>query len=311
MSEHPQVPPPGRAVPPPKPSRPVQGRSQDIRRLVILALAVVLVIAGTIALAVARSEPPTGSVAPTQPVAPPAPVAAAPESLQDSVDTILSEADQYRIGLALADVSGGAERTFGDADAFTAASTAKVLTAAAYYHLVEKGEATLDEPMGDYDAAFQLKAMVNDSNNDSWQLLMDAVGYPQLIAYATSIGVTYDPEKNLLTASDMALILKKLYAGELLNADNTAQLLSYMQDTNNEDLIPAGSRAGIDVHHKYGELSGELHDAALLSYRGSTFALVIYTENPAGVADDGQAEVIRNLTRAVEDALFPVGVAGR
>lgn len=311
MSEHPQVPPPGRAAPPPKPGRPVQGRSRDIRRLVILALAVVLVIAGTIALAVARSEPPTGSVAPTQPVAPPAPVAAAPESLQDSVDTILSEADQYRIGLALADVSGGAERTFGDADAFTAASTAKVLTAAAYYHLVEKGVATLDEPMGDYDAAFQLKAMVNDSNNDSWQLLMDAVGYPQLIAYATSIGVTYDPEKNLLTASDMALILKKLYAGELLNADNTAQLLSYMQDTNNEDLIPAGSRAGIDVHHKYGELSGELHDAALLSYRGSTFALVIYTENPAGVADDGQAEVIRNLTRAVEDALFPVGVASR
>lgn len=311
MSEHPQVPTPGRAAPPPPPAQPAPGRGRGIRTLVILALAVILVIAGTIALAVARSEPPTGSVAPTQPVAAPAPVAAAPESLQDSVDTILSEADQYRIGLALADVSGGAERTFGDADAFTAASTAKILTAAAYYHLVEKGEAALDEPMGDYDAAFQLKAMVNDSNNDSWQLLMDAVGYPQLIAYAASIGVTYDPEKNLLTAADMALILKKLYAGELLNADNTAQLLSYMQDTNNEDLIPAGSRAGIDVHHKYGELSGELHDAALLSYRGSTFALVIYTENRDGVADDGQAEVIRDLTRAVEDALFPVGVAGR
>ncbi|MDQ0802295.1 serine hydrolase [Arthrobacter sp. SLBN-112] len=310
MSEHPQVPTPGR-VAPPKPGRPVPGRSRGLRRLVILALAVVLVIAGTVALAVTRSEPPTGSVAPTQPVAPAAPVAAAPESLQDSVDNILSEADQYRIGLALADVSGGAERTFGDADAFTAASTAKILTAAAYYHLVEKGEATLDEPMGDYDAAFQLKAMVNDSNNDSWQLLMDAVGYPQLIAYADSIGVTYDPEKNLLTAADMALILKKLYAGELLNAGNTAQLLSYMQDTNNEDLIPAGSRAGIDVHHKYGELSGELHDAALLSYGGSTFALVIYTENPEGVADDAQVEVIRDLTRAVEDALFPVGVAGR
>ena len=310
MSEHPQVPTPGRDAPP-KPDRPVPGRSRGLRRLVILAIAVVLVIAGTVALAVTRSEPPTGSVAPTQPVAPAAPVAAAPESLQDSVDNILSEADQYRIGLALADVSGGAERTFGDADAFTAASTAKILAAAAYYHLVEKGEATLDEPMGDYDAAFQLKAMVNDSNNDSWQLLMDAVGYPQLIAYADSIGVTYDPEKNLLTAADMALILKKLYAGELLNADNTAQLLSYMQDTNNEDLIPAGSRAGIDVHHKYGELSGELHDAALLSYGGSTFALVIYTENPEGVADDGQVEVIRDLTRAVEDALFPVGVAGR
>jgi beta-lactamase class A len=303
------VPKPGRDAPPPAPRRPASAKAQGNRRLLVLALVVLLVITGTLALAVVRSEPPTGAVVPTQPAVPAAPVAAAPPSLQDSVDNILSEADEYRIGLALADVSGGAERTFGDENTFTAASTAKILTAAAFYHLVEEGQASLDGPMGDYDAAFQLKAMVNDSNNDSWLLLMDAVGHTQLTAYAASIGVTYDPEQNLLTAADMALILKKLYAGELLNKDNTAQLLSYMQDTNNEDLIPAGSRAGVDVHHKYGEVSGELHDAALLSYRGSTFALVIYTENPEGVPDDGQAEVIRDLTRAVEDALFPVGLA--
>lgn len=316
MSVHPMVPTPGRGAPlqpPGRPSngKPAPGRNRGHRRLLWLALAVVLVIVGTITLAVVRSEPLTGAVVPTQPAVPAAPVAAAPPSLQDSVDDILSDAAEYRIGLALADVSGGAERTFGDQDTFTAASTAKILTAAAYYHLVENGQAGLEDPMGDYDAAFQLKAMVNDSNNDSWLLLMDAVGYPQLIAYAGSIGVTYDPEQNLLTAADMALILKKLYAGELLDKDNTAQLLSYMQDTNNEDLIPAGSRSGVDVYHKYGEVSGELHDAALLSYRGSTFALVIYTENPAGGADEGQAEVIRDLTRAVEDALFPVGVAGK
>jgi len=311
MSVHPVVPKPGRGAPQPAPGKPPSGRRVGHGRLLLLALVVVLVIAGTITLAVVRSEPPSGTVAPTQPAVPAAPVAAAPASLQDSVDDILSEADEYRIGMALADVSGGAERTFGDQDTFTAASTAKILTAAAYYHLVENGQASLDEPMGDYDAAFQLKAMVNDSNNDSWLLLMDAVGYPQLIAYADSIGVTYDPEQNQLTAADMALILKKLYAGELLDQDHTKQLLSYMQDTNNEDLIPAGSRSGVDVHHKYGEISGELHDAALLSYRGSTFALVIYTENREGDADDGQAEVIRNLTRAVEDALFPVGLAAK
>jgi len=311
MSVHPVVPKPGRDAPPPPAGKPSSGGGRGNRNLLVLALAVVLVIVGTVTLAVIRSEPPTGAVVPTQPAVPAAPVAAAPASLQDSVDNILSEADEYRIGLALADVSGGAERTFGDEDTFTAASTAKILTAAAYYHLVENGQAGLDDAMGDYDAAFQLKAMVNDSNNDSWLLLMDAVGYPQLIAYADSIGITYDPEQNLLTAADMALILKKLYAGELLNKDNTAQLLTYMQDTNNEDLIPAGSRSGVDVHHKYGEVSGELHDAALLSYRGSTFALVIYTENPGGVPDDGQAEVIRDLTRAVEDALFPVGLAGK
>ncbi|MBT2566158.1 serine hydrolase [Arthrobacter sp. ISL-85] len=311
MSVHPMVPKPGRDAPSPAPPKPSSGGMQGNRSLLILALAVVLVIVGTITLAVVRSEPPSGAAVPTQPGVPASPVAAAPASLQDSVDNILSGAGEYRIGLALADVSGGAERTFGDEKTFTAASTAKILTAAAYYHLVESGKASLDDPMGDYDAAFQLKAMVNDSNNDSWLLLMDAVGYPQLTAYAASIGITYDPEQNLLTAADMALILKKLYAGELLDKENTEQLLSYMQDTNNEELIPAGSRSGVDVHHKYGEVSGELHDAALLSYRGSTFALVIYTENPEGVPDDRQAEVIRDLTRAVEDALFPVGLTGK
>ncbi|MGX5715138.1 serine hydrolase [Arthrobacter sp. MAHUQ-56] len=308
MSVHPTVPQPGRGAKPPAPA-PQPGKRQAARRLMLLFVAVVLVIAGTLSLAVSRSEPRSGAAVPAQPAVPASPVAAAPASLQDRVESILSEADEYRIGLALADVNGGAERTFGDEETFTAASTAKILTAAAYYHLVESGEASLDQPLGDYDAAFQLKAMVNDSNNDSWLLLMDAVGYPRLIDYAKSIGVTYDPEQNLLTAADMALVLKKLYAGELLNKDNTEELLSYMQDTNNEDLIPAGSKAGVEVHHKYGELSGELHDAALVTYRGSTFALVIYTENPDGVQDDGQADVIRELTRAVEDALFPAVTA--
>ncbi len=67
--------------------------------------------------------------------------------------SILDEAGGYRIGLVLADVSGDAALTFGDTGVFTAAGTAKLITAAAFYHLVELGEAGLDDPMGDYDAA--------------------------------------------------------------------------------------------------------------------------------------------------------------
>ena len=281
------------------------------RKLAVLALALVLVIAATVVLAVVRSVPFEGTAAPTPQAVPATPVAAAPESLEDSIGAILDDAGDYRIGVALADVSGDAALTFGDSDVFTAASTAKIITAAAYYHLVETGEASLDDPMGDYDAAFQMEAMVNQSNNDSWLLLMDAIGYPRLIDYAASIGVTYDPEENLLTPADMALVLKKLHAGELLNEAHTAELLGYMRDTNNDDLIPAGSRAGMDVRHKFGEIGGELHDAALISYRGSTFALVIYTENPDGMQGEDQAGVIREITGAVQDALFPLAPAGK
>lgn len=294
------------SVPDSRPSRRGAGR----RRLAMLFCAVAFVIAATFVLAVQRSVPLAGLEGSVPAAAPAEPVAAAPDSLQDRIDSLLAEKAGYRIGVALADVSGGAALTFGDQEAFNAASTAKIITAAAYYRLVEKGEARLDDPLGDYDAAFQLEAMVNQSNNDSWLLLMNAVGYPELIAYAASIGVTYDPEENLLTPAAMASVLKQLYAGDLLNAENTAELLGYMQDTNNEDLIPAGSQAGIEVFHKYGEFDRHLHDAAVLDYRGSSFALVIYTENAEGGEAAGQADTIRELTGLVEEALFPPVQAG-
>jgi beta-lactamase class A len=291
----------------PREPRPVR---HPRRRLALLAVTVALVLVATVVLAAVRSQPAAETPLPRPTVAV-SPVAEAPDTLAGTIGSILDDAGEYRIGVALADVSGDAARTFGDTDVFTAASTAKIITAAAYYHLVETGEVGLDDPMGDYDAAFQLEAMVNQSNNDSWLLLMDAVGYPRLIGYAATLGVTYDPEQNLLTPAGMALVLKKLYAGDLLNREHTAELLGYMQDTNNDDLIPAGSRAGIEVHHKYGEIGGELHDAALLTYRGSTFSLVIFTENPDGAEGEDQAGIIRKLTGAIEDELFTLTRAGR
>jgi len=272
--------------------------------------AVALLIVASFVFAAVRSESFPGVVPPLPAAVPEAPVAVAPDSLQDKIESVLQEESDYRIGMALADISGNAALTFGDQEAFTAASTAKIITAAAYYHLVENGEASLDDPLGDYDAAFQLEAMVKQSNNDSWLLLMDAVGYRQLTAYASSLGVNYDPQENLLTPAEMALVLKQLYAGDLLNPDNTAQLLSYMQDTNNEELIPAGSQAGVEVFHKYGEFGSQLHDAAVLTYRGSSFVLVIYTENLEGTGKSGQTKLIRKLTGLVEESLFPPVQAG-
>ena len=222
------------------------------------------------------------------------------------IEGILSRVSGYRVGVAVADTAGGAVRTFGDEAAFTAASTAKLITAVAYLQRVEAGEARLDERLGSYTAAFQLEAMINNSNNDSWLLLMDRLGYRRLIQFAASIGVTYDPQDNRLTPEEMALVLTKLYSGELLNPVNTAQLLEYMTDTNNEELIPAAASApGITVYHKYGQLAGSLHDAALLRHRGATYALVIFTEGPDATDEAERTQVIRDLTRTVVDALFP------
>ena len=146
--------------------------------------------------------------------------------------------------------------------------------------------------------------MVQDSNNDSWSLLMDAVGLSRLSDYAASLGISYDAEVNTLTTADMAHLLAELSEGGLLNREHTQQLLSYMQDTNYEDLIPAAVPDSVTVFHKYGLLDDELHDAAILSSPDGTYVLVVYTKG-AGLSDVPQrTAVIHEITEAVTAALF-------
>jgi beta-lactamase class A len=146
--------------------------------------------------------------------------------------------------------------------------------------------------------------MIQQSDNDSWSLIMDAVGHPALADYAASMGVDYDPESNTLTPAGMARVLAGLYTGELLDAQDTAELLSYMQDTNYEGLIPAAVPAGVTVFQKYGLLGGELHDAAILEKDGTAYAFVVFTKGDDLASVPARTEVIHQLTEAVTERLF-------
>ncbi|QDW31547.1 serine hydrolase [Arthrobacter sp. KBS0702] len=230
-------------------------------------------------------------------------------ALDAKINDIVAASPEYQIGVALLDVSDGAAasgdvRRYGVESAFVAASTAKVLAAEAFYHLVETGAASLNDPLGDYTAEFQLQAMIQQSDNDSWSLIMDSVGHAALTDYAASIGVDYSPESNTLTPADMARILAGLYTGTLLKPADTAQLLAFMQNTNYETLIPAAVPAGVAVFHKYGLLGGELHDAAILAEDGRAYALVVYTKGDDLGSVPERTEVIHQVTQAVADTLF-------
>ena len=302
------------------PSRPAAKSLTARAKLLLVWAATALLLVGTVTLAVVRTGPVPGTdflAGPEDPwqdqqVEQPAaetPAADAPQAAVDldaldaEVRRVLAENPDYRIGVVLADTHGGEPRGYGDGSEFVAASTAKILTAAAYYHLVEAGEKTLDVPLGSYNAAFQLQSMVNASSNDAWLLLMQDIGYPRLIEYAASIGISYDPEQNLLTPAEMADLLKQLSTGKLLNAEHTQELLGYMQQTNNERLIPAAVGPGITVQHKYGQLDGYLHDAAILSSGDRSYALTIYSWGEDGGSEKRLA-MIHDLTGVVTKALL-------
>jgi beta-lactamase class A len=221
-----------------------------------------------------------------------------------SINAIIAANSRYNVGVALIDVNDGVVHEYGDNTKFVAASTAKILAAVAYYHLVETGKASLASRMGTSTAAVQIRQMVQQSNNDSWALILRAVGHQGLTAYAASLGISYDRTVNLLTPAETATTLSLLYTGQLLNQENTAQLLSYMQKTNYETLIPAEVPAGIEVFHKYGLLSGNLHDASILVQGDRAYVFVVYTLGKSGADMPARAGVIRQLTRAVAEGLF-------
>jgi beta-lactamase class A len=201
-------------------------------------------------------------------------------------------------------VKDGVVHEYGDNTKFVAASTAKILAASAYYHLVETGKASLTTRMGSSTAAVQIRQMVQQSNNDSWALILRAVGHQGLTAYAASLGISYDRTVNLLTPAETATTLSLLYSGQLLNPENTAQLLSYMKQTNYETLIPAAVPAGIEVFHKYGLLSGNLHDASVLVQGDRAYVFVVYTLGKNGSDMPARTSIIHQLTQAVAEGLF-------
>lgn len=225
--------------------------------------------------------------------------------LAKNISSIITHNNQYTIGVALEDLSDGTTQTFGTTSPFVAASTSKVLVACAYYHLVETGQAALTDTLGAYPAQFQIQEMVNDSSNDSWHLLTTAIGDNQLQAYAQSIGIDYDIGTNSLTPMAMATLLSKLYKGTLLNHADTTQLLGYMQQTNDEELIPAALPSDVTVYHKYGELDGELHDASIIVKNGHAYAFVIYTQRQDDdTTPDNRVTLIHQLTQTTIAALF-------
>lgn len=255
------------------------------------------------AVTVPASRAPAAPAGKSAQVPAPAARSVGPE-LDEEIGEIIQANSAYAVGVSLIDISDGVVHSYGTQGNFVAASTAKILAASAYYHLVETGRASLFAPLGSSTAGAQIRLMVQQSNNDSWALILAAVGQWGIADYAASIGITYDRTVNLLTPAEMARILQLLYTGRLLNAAHTAQLLSYMQNTNYETLIPPAVPPGIGVFHKYGLLYGNLHDASVLVKGGRAFVFVVYTRG-AGYSDMGpRTWIIQQLTRTVTAALF-------
>lgn len=296
-----------------QPYRPTARRTKKRKsKLPFIIVVALLFFGGKVVMGKLQSISPTSSAANSLPKPKPK-ISAEPISsttwadLNQNVTAIINENPSLDISVAIIDVGSSTKANYGIQDNFAGASTTKVLTAAAYLDAVEDGMRSLTKTIDGRTAKEHLRLMINRSDNNSWASLNGDLTYTKIKAYANSLGMSsYNPSKNLITASDEALLLQKLYKGDLLNEEHKSLLLSFMQNTNNEDMIPVVTPDNAKLYHKYGQLEDRLHDAAIIDYKNRPIVLVIYTK---GGASDGsnyasRTALIQQLAKTVIDTIY-------
>lgn len=189
-------------------------------------------------------------------------------------------------------------KTYGLTQSFLGASTTKLISATCMLREIEAGQYTLKSPLGGSTVEWQIKQMINQSNNNSWALIISKVGSVDLGNCAKSLGLTnFRTYNNSVTSRDIAVILREIYLGRALSAEHRELLMSFMQNTNNETLIPPALPENYKFWHKYGDYSGHLHDAAIIKDGDREFILVVYTNRDAGTNYVLQTEIIQKIAK--------------
>jgi beta-lactamase class A len=182
---------------------------------------------------------------------------------------------------------------------FPAASVMKVLVAANLINRVNKGELSLEEKIEGRTLKELTKSMINQTENEAWEILNNFLGLKKIQGFGESLGMkNLNIYKNALSANDINILLQAIYQRKTASASLTNLLLSFMQNTETEDRIPQALPLGVIVYHKAGTWpeTGTYSDAAIIKAE-SSFILTILSED---VPTRSQAtEVIRNLTKKV------------
>lgn len=215
------------------------------------------------------------------------------------IDAVIAANPGLDISVAVYDIKGDKQHTFGTDAGYVAASVSKLITASFLLHEVEAGRLTLDTPILGVKAGEHLKRLIVNSDNASWKALNDHLGRPAMLAFATEHGLeNYSTADNIISTKDVSLLLMKIYNKEVLNEQHTQLLLSCMQKANNNNYISTGLPAGSNLYHKAGWLDDRIHDAAIIDNGDRPYVLVIFSKSHTGAYPKSAVGIFTAITRS-------------
>lgn len=170
---------------------------------------------------------------------------------------------------------------------FTAASVNKIPILAALYTEVQSGNVDLDTVITLQEADIQdygtgsmrydgagstytiktlAKLMMQQSDNTAAYILANhiiGIDTIQQLLNAWDM-VQTDMTNNKTSNADIALLMKKIYQGNIANVANTKEMLAFFKDGEFEDRIPAQLPTEVEVYHKIGTEIGIMHDVGIV-----------------------------------------------
>ncbi len=220
-------------------------------------------------------------------------------TLDAKMASILKQYAGMDVSIAITDLENGQAYRYGKTETFEAASTMKVLSAAMFLHEVERETFTLNQSIDGLSAKEQLRKMIVASDNSAWHSINTKLTSEELQIYAKNIGLnSYRVKTNTITASDTALLLKKLYTHELLNKAHTGLLLSYMKVSVRHEFVSSVLTSGTTIYHKAGWLSDRFLDAAIIDGGAHAYVLVIFSKTNASYNTTQGKALFNAITKA-------------
>lgn len=207
---------------------------------------------------------------------------------------------------------------------YTAASVNKLPIMTAVYVASQNGDADLDKiitlqqediqdygtgsirydaPGTTYSVKTLVKLMMQKSDNTAAYLLANHVVTTEKIqALIDRWGMTQtDIVNNKTSNNDVAVLMEKIYLGNVVSTALTQEMLAFLKDTDTEDRIPADLPSSVRVYHKSGNGQGQIHDVGIITDGKRTYYLGIFTSD---ITDEAQTtKLIAKLSRVVYDAM--------
>lgn len=172
------------------------------------------------------------------------------------------------------------------------ASVIKVFIMEYAFYLVSQGELAQDALMGGSTLDALVRTMIQDSNNEATNMLIDTFGMEAINAFFESRGYSdtvvqrrmldYSARdagrENYTSLNDCLAFLEKLYQNR--TAYPYSEMLEILKGQNVRTKIPMGLPYGTSVANKTGELDDVENDIGIVFGDTSDFALVALTYGP-------------------------------